>query len=345
MLHRVCQCSCKPTSGIFSTTKKMAQESGGAAKIICLLLDARPSSQIMDCCGKNRNHSRFSGQYDVAAYFCDGSGGVHSQDPRSRRAGWGIACLKHDAELKEACHGSVPGRQTVPQAEITALVVLAENIKTAGVYQVRVDGQYLFASIAKPARAKRGTNGDLWLRFSDACDTKPQCIVRVTRVWRSQLTAKELEIGCSTLFDMRGNTFANEMEDRAAARVEVLPSQANAVQAIDGIAWQVRMRIIEANLAAFFGHPMREFLPPRTPAHRKTGQQKRNELLETLASMGHAIRRRWSRREFYRCARCGCNPGTGGRSMGGNALRVPTAPTERCSDDEDPFGYGGALDA
>ena len=47
-------------------------------------------------------------------YSSDGSGDVHSQDPRLRRAGWGIACLKQDAELKEACHGSVPGRQTVP---------------------------------------------------------------------------------------------------------------------------------------------------------------------------------------------------------------------------------------
>ena len=72
-----------------------------------------------------------------------------------------------------------------------------------------------------------------------------------------------------TLFDMRGNTFADEMAGRAVKIVEVLPSQANAGQAIDGMAWQVRMRIIEANLAAFSGQPNREFLPPRTPVHRK----------------------------------------------------------------------------
>ena len=152
-----------------------------------------------------------------------------------RRVGWGIACLKQDAELKAACHGSAPGRQTVPRTELTALVVLAENINTAVVYEVRVDAQYL-TSIGKPARAKRGINGDMWLRFFEACDSKPQCIIRVTRVWRSHFAAKELEIGCSTLFDMRGNTFADEMADRAATRVEVLPSQANAIQATDGMA-------------------------------------------------------------------------------------------------------------
>ena len=76
-----------------------------------------------------------------------------------------------------------------------ALVVLAENISTSGIYEIRVDVQYLLTSSAQPARAKRGANGDMWLRFFDVCDNKPQCIVRVTRVWRSHITAKELEIG------------------------------------------------------------------------------------------------------------------------------------------------------
>ena len=188
-------------------------------------------------------------------YFSDRSGGVHSRDPRLRRAGWSVACLKQDAELKEACHGSAPGRQTFPRAE--------------------VDAQYFLTSSAKLARAKRGTNGDLWLRFFDACDNKPQCIARVTRVWRSHLTLKELDIGCSTLVDMRGNTFADEMAGRAATRVEVLPSQANAVQAIDGTAWQVRMRIIEANLAGFSAQPIRAFLPPRAPAPQEKESAKK----------------------------------------------------------------------
>ena len=40
-------------------------------------------------------------------YFSDGSGGVHSKDPRLRRAGWGIVRLDQDGGLREACHGSV----------------------------------------------------------------------------------------------------------------------------------------------------------------------------------------------------------------------------------------------
>ena len=52
--------------------------------------------------------------------------------------------------------------------------------------------------------------------------------------------------------------------------------------------------MIETNLAAISGQPKREFLSPRTPA-----QQKRNELLETSASVKHVIKRRWGRREIY----------------------------------------------
>ena len=40
-----------------------------------------------------------------------------------------------------------------------ALVVLAENISTSGIYEIRVDVQYLLTSIAQ------GANGDMWLRF------------------------------------------------------------------------------------------------------------------------------------------------------------------------------------
>ena len=61
----------------------------------------------------------------------------------------------------------------------------------------------------KAGHSEARSTGDLWRRFFDACDSKPQCI---TRVRRSHLTSKELDIGCFTHFDARGNTFPVEME-------------------------------------------------------------------------------------------------------------------------------------
>ena len=101
-----------------------------------------------------------------------------------------------------------------------------------------------------PERNVEPMNGDLVATvFSMRATTSQNASVRVKRVWRSHLSAKEMEIGCSTLFDMRGNTLADEMAGRAATRAEVLTCQADAVQAMDGMAWHVRMRIIEANFA------------------------------------------------------------------------------------------------
>ena len=89
----------------------------------------------MDSSGKPRNHPKIN--------FSQGSGGVFSQDPRLIRVGWGTACLKQEAELK-------------------ALVVLAESMNGALLFEVRVDAKCTLTSIARPARAKRGVNGNLW---------------------------------------------------------------------------------------------------------------------------------------------------------------------------------------
>ena len=93
-------------------------------------------------------------------------------------------------------------------------------------------------------------------------------------VQRNHITSKELAIGCATIFDMRGNTFAEKMAGRAALREEVL---SGAVQAVDGMEWQVRMCLFEANLAGITDPPKREFLPLRTPSHRKTVSEGREQ--------------------------------------------------------------------
>ena len=65
------------------------------------------------------------------------------------------------------------------------------------------------------------------------------------------------------------------------------------------------MRIVEANLTALSPKPKREPSPPRAPIRKKTRHQKRIELIENLACAGHAIKNKFSTREFFWCARCG----------------------------------------
>ena len=99
----------QPDERNFQNNEIMAQEIRGTAKGFAPLSAPKTRKTV------ERNETTVGHQsWQPDIYFSDGSGGVHSQDPRLRRVGRVIACLKQDAELKEACHGSVPGRKTVP---------------------------------------------------------------------------------------------------------------------------------------------------------------------------------------------------------------------------------------
>ena len=125
MLHRVWQCPCNPTSGVFGATEKWCKKAEEQKdEFACFWMRGLVPKTwteanlwpefapgIVGC---------MTWQPDI--YFSDGSGGVHSKDPRLRRVGWGIVRLDQDGELREACHGSVPGKQTVPRAELMALI-------------------------------------------------------------------------------------------------------------------------------------------------------------------------------------------------------------------------------
>ena len=57
----------------------------------------------------------------------DGSGGPHSSEPALRRCGFGLACIEphadgHNFDYLGHSFGSVPGKQTVPRAEATAIL-------------------------------------------------------------------------------------------------------------------------------------------------------------------------------------------------------------------------------
>ena len=119
---------------------------------------------------------------------------------------------------------------------------------------------------------------------------------------------------------MRSNTFADEMAGRAAARVDVLPGHAGAIQAVDGIAWKVRMRIIEANLAAITDQPKL-----RIPAAARAESQENQTGEEIGTAECHcgnwgmtSLRRKWGRRNYYHFEKCG---------NGGSLSKWKLAPT------------------
>ena len=74
-----------------------------------------------------------------------------------------------------------------------------------------------------------------------------RAITRVSVLCGTRVSGEvtSLQRNWQSVAPLRGNTFADEMASGAATSVEALPSWVNAVKAIDGMAWQVRVCIVE----------------------------------------------------------------------------------------------------
>lgn len=93
----------------------------------------------------------------------DGTGGIDN-DPRTRRAFAGAAAISPDGEEVAYFHCKVPGRQTVPRAELTALDRTLKCIWRNRTWHIYVDAQYVINGLAAEDRSFYilGLNGDLW---------------------------------------------------------------------------------------------------------------------------------------------------------------------------------------
>ena len=69
-------------------------------------------------------------------FFLDGSGGEHSKDPRTRVCGWAwvqpAQSATYPAWPMAGQYGTSPGKQTVPRAEMRALLQLLTKLEEDG---------------------------------------------------------------------------------------------------------------------------------------------------------------------------------------------------------------------
>ena len=99
----------------------------------------------------------------------DGSGGEHSDDPRLRRCGAGVAVLGSASpgvrpELLAGLAMSVPGRQTVPRAELIAVCRVLELAKQP-LIEIVTDANYIIKGFRRGPFITKSYNWDLWRRF------------------------------------------------------------------------------------------------------------------------------------------------------------------------------------
>ena len=108
-------------------------------------------------------------------YFGDGSGGIHNHD-NIRRCGVGITHVDNNAPHKPLYNMSMPlpgDIQTVPRAELTAVLVTVSNIEYFGTIDFFTDSEITKDTYYKGKhRAKHANNADLWTELFQLIDTK-----------------------------------------------------------------------------------------------------------------------------------------------------------------------------
>ena len=93
-----------------------------------------------------------AGGWSGGTLFTDGSGGSFGSDPDVRRCGMGIAWLRGDYSLAGGAFAPIPGhRQTVPRAELWAVVVVAGMVRVGAHVTIVTDASVVASGISKKA--------------------------------------------------------------------------------------------------------------------------------------------------------------------------------------------------
>ena len=100
----------------------------------------------------------------------DASGGELTSVPELRRCGCGLAKLNPDFTLSFGCNFNLPGEiQTVPRAEIFALVVLVRHMHEGADVHYITDNEGLYKAFnAGPVVAYKTNNCDLYAEIFES---------------------------------------------------------------------------------------------------------------------------------------------------------------------------------
>ncbi len=152
--------------------------------------------------------------------FTDGAG------PRGRifrpgsRVFAGAVAVQHERRHGVTCVsdygivcGQVPGRQTVPRAEVWGLVLAVAWARAAPSLRIGVDARYAITGIERDSLVSRKDNGDLWCKLFQLIDRR-QGSVTFKKV-EAHTTDKGLDAVISKE-PVYGEAIGNSMADRAA---------------------------------------------------------------------------------------------------------------------------------
>ncbi len=245
--------------------------------------------------------------------FSDGSGGEDNIVSRYREVYSGAATADYDPltgrTRVEGLVAEVPGRQTVPRAELWAAALLLERAPVEGPFELTLDAAYVVKGLDRRAGALRGMNGDLWSILVSLADRRsgPTDISKV----RSHVLDRDREALAAGLHH-KPHVLGNELADAAAAAGAALFGDNGAAEASRKARWEedrahtiaVRLARIQARIwAKRAGAAIYE--APELPQVDEQLEELPNALkavVEGVRSNGHHLTRH---SRGLQCTRCG----------------------------------------
>ncbi len=264
--------------------------------------------------------------------YSDGSGGVAEAVPSQRRVYSGAATYSIDGEGEEVTTGGlvaeVPGKQTVPRAELWGASLLLSLAPRDGPFELTLDAAYVVNGLGRRIDRLRGANGDLWAILAKMIDGRGGA-TEISKV-KSHVLRDVREQVASRVHNWR-HILGNELADAAAdAGPALFPQEVGAASRrarfVEDKAARVavrlatiRARIWAANRgAAIYQMPVEAARDEneRAPQHAAAS------ILRAVATNGHKLVgfrggfkcticgavRGWRRREYWASVSCRPRP-------------------------------------
>ena len=183
--------------------------------------------------------------------FTDGSGGIHTADPRIRRCGWAVVMAQRTPQQSAISIGEMWGtlggpQQTVPRAELYAVRMAVKH--TAGPITIFSDCKYVVDGYHKGRdHTVQGSNGDLWLELWQACQGR-EGTVTMAKV-KAHTSEEEVQAGLISRYHQAGNKLSDEYAGKGSQLHQVPEDVVAQITDIDKMATCVLLRLQVINMA------------------------------------------------------------------------------------------------
>ena len=172
----------------------------------------------------------------------DGTGGPDTMHTRLRRVGWGFVVFFPPMQIVSWCNGGLVGAQSVPRAELKALIELLD--RTEGDVEVFVDCASVVIGWRKHPRSMQGAaNLDLWQQLWAVREGR-RGKVTVTKT-KAHCTDAEIDAGEIGGLEFLANAAADEVAKLAGHRLRLDEHQRSSVLWVDEMAYRVQQHLLD----------------------------------------------------------------------------------------------------